>query len=227
MKTCLFDIDGTLVLTGGAGMVAFAQTFAEVFGVPEITKSVSFSGRSDRAIASDLMAAHGVPVTEDNWQEFRQGYAARLPAALEACQGCVLPGVERLLTRLQERGDVLIGLLTGNLRQTAQMKLAHYGLWRHFDFGGFGDIHLCRNEIAAAALAEAELQHGQDGAGGEHLVVVIGDTEHDVTCAHSIGARSVATPTGVTPVETLRAAGPHLLVETLEDSAAILQWFDE
>lgn len=227
MKTCLFDIDGTLVLTGGAGQVAFAQTFAEEFDVPEITKSVSFAGRSDRAIATDLMAAHDIKVTEDNWQKFRQGYAARLPAALTACKGHVLPGVLDLIDQLQQRGDVLIGLLTGNLRQTAELKLAHYGLWRHFDFGGFGDIHLNRDQIAAAALAEAEQRHQQSSNNGDHLVVVIGDTEHDVTCAHSIGARSVATPTGFTPVETLMAAEPHLLVQSLEDSSTILRWFDE
>lgn len=225
-KTCLFDIDGTLVQTGGAGQQAFAETFAEDFGVEEITRDVSFAGRSDRAIALDLMRAHGVPGTEENWQAFRSGYARRLPAALERCIGCVLPGVEALVARLHARGDVRLGLLTGNLSQTAEMKLGYYGLWHHFAFGGFGDTHVNRNDIAAAAVALAAQHHGIPSPSPDHLVVVIGDTQHDITCAQSVGAKAVAVPTGHTPTEVLRGASPDLLVESLEDSQPLLDWFD-
>jgi phosphoglycolate phosphatase-like HAD superfamily hydrolase len=227
MKTCLFDIDGTLILTGGAGQVAFAETFAELFDVPEITTDISFAGRSDRAITLDLMRAHGVAGSEENWLRFRQGYAERLPATLKRCPGEVLPGVEALVTKLQTQGDVLIGLLTGNLEQTAQMKLAYYGLWDYFACGGYGDLHTNRNDIASAAVKQAAQHHANNNTNGEHLVVVIGDTQHDVTCAHSVGARAVAVPTGHTPSETLRRANPELLVDTLEDCETILEWFAE
>ncbi len=227
MKTCLFDIDGTLILTGGAGQVAFAETFAALFDIPEITTDVAFAGRSDRAITLDLMRAHGVAGSEENWLRFRQGYAERLPAALERCRGEVLPGVEALIAKLQARGDVLIGLLTGNLEQTAQMKLEHYGLWDRFACGGFGDLHTSRNDIAATAVHQAAQLHAKSQSNGDHLVVIIGDTQHDVTCAHSVGARAVAVPTGHTPAETLRHANPELLIDTLQQCETILEWFAE
>ncbi|TWT75491.1 Pyrophosphatase PpaX [Posidoniimonas polymericola] len=225
MKTCLFDIDGTLIQTGGAGQVAFAQTFDEVFGVDEITNSVSFAGRSDRAIALDLMRSHDIDVNEETWQSFRQGYAARLPAALAACVGQVLPGVPSLIDALQQRGDVLIGLLTGNLEQTAELKLAHYGLWDHFDFGGFGDVCTNRDDIAAAAVREA-VERAPAHCTPPYTIVVIGDTQHDVTCAHSVGAKAVAVPTGGATADQLRQASPDLFVESLEDVAPILRCFD-
>ncbi|TWT36436.1 Pyrophosphatase PpaX [Posidoniimonas corsicana] len=226
MKTCLFDIDGTLIQTGGAGQVAFAQTFADLFGVDEITKEVSFSGRSDRAIALDLMRSHGIEVNESNWHVFRNGYAERLPAALEECVGRVLPGVESLLDTLRQRGDVLIGLLTGNLEQTAELKLGYYGLWDHFPFGGFGDNCTERNDIAAIAVEHAVRLHGEPGAKDAHTVVVIGDTMHDVTCAHSVGAKAVAVPTGGQSADELARSNPDLLVDTLEQSDELLAWFD-
>lgn len=225
MKTCLFDIDGTLIQTGGAGQVAFAQTFDEVFGVDQITDAVSFAGRSDRAIALDLMQSHDIDPNEENWQTFRQNYAARLPAALAACVGKVLPGVPELIAALQQRGDVLIGLLTGNLEQTAELKLAHYGLWEHFGFGGFGDVCTNRNDIAAVAVREA-VERAPAECSPPYNVVVIGDTQHDVTCAHSVGAKAVAVPTGGATADELREVNPELIVDTLEDHAEILQWFD-
>lgn len=213
-------------MTGGAGIIAFAETFAEELGVSEITEDVPFAGRSDRAIALDLMRSHGIPGSEENWAKFRQGYAQRLPAALSRCVGTVLPGVEALIAHLQERGDVQLGLLTGNLQQTAELKLVHYGLWDYFPFGGFGDIHTERDDIAATAVQEAVARDGNPASDKDHQVVVIGDTQHDVTCAQSVGARSVAVPTGHTPAETLRAANPDLLVDTLEDHQTILDWFE-
>src|SRR3954466_13103911 len=106
MHICLFDIDGTLILTGGAGQTAFAQTLAEEFGIPEIRKVVSFAGRSDRAIACELLREHGVKPSDDNWQRFCSGYLRRLDAALATHPGFILPGVIPLLTRLANRGDV-------------------------------------------------------------------------------------------------------------------------
>jgi phosphoglycolate phosphatase len=231
MHICFLDIDGTLVLTGGAGQKAFAHTFAEVFGVPAIDGAVTFAGRSDKAIATDLFVAHGIEPTPENWQQFRTGYLNRLGNALVTTKGDVLPGVMELLATLQNRGDVALGLLTGNLRDGARRKLTHYDLWHWFPFGGFGDEHLDRCDIAAAAL-EAAYAHlnGQspaaaNGAGlGE--VLVIGDTVNDITCGRSINARCIAVPTGHTPAEVLQTAKPDVLVETLRDTGPILALLD-
>jgi phosphoglycolate phosphatase-like HAD superfamily hydrolase len=228
MHICLLDIDGTLLLTGGAGQTAFAQTLAAEFGIAEITASVLFAGRSDRAIASELLQKHGIEPSRENWQRFCTSYLTRLDDALQAHQGYILPGVHDLLCRLEARGDVALGLVTGNVREGARKKLTHYDLWHRFPFGGFGDDHHERCDIAAAAMAAARLHiHGRaNGAaanGHPHgEIIVIGDTPNDIACGRSIGARCVAVPTGFTKVEDLRRSNPDVLVDTLEDSEPIL-----
>lgn len=222
MKACFFDIDGTLVLTGRAGQFAFADTFAEDFGVPELSKDVSFAGRSDRGIAGGLFEAHGIENNDQNWRRFLEGYLPRLKEELPRRQGEVLPGVLKLIEQVEALGDVLIGLLTGNTAAAAQLKLSHYGLWDRFSFGGFGDVHPDRNDIAANAADQARQRH--DGPAAEERIVVIGDTPNDVRCARSIGALAVAVPTGPTPALALAAANPDLLIPTLEESDVILEW---
>ncbi|MEX0641755.1 MAG: HAD hydrolase-like protein [Pirellulales bacterium] len=231
MHICFLDIDGTLVLTGGAGQAAFARTFADDFGIPAIDSEVTFAGRSDRAITMDLFRAHDVEPTAENWARFRAGYLSRLGDALAANQGDVLPGVIELLATLDARGDVAIGLLTGNLHAGARCKLTHYDLWHWFPFGGFGDEHLDRCDIAAAALAAAHAHlngHLQSANNGVDIgqVLVIGDTLNDITCGRSINARCIAVPTGHTTAETLRSGQPDVLVETLCDIGPILAILD-
>jgi len=222
----LFDIDGTLVQTGGAGQLAFAEAFAAEFGVSELSGAVLFAGRSDRAIAFDLMRVHGVAPTEENWQRFRTAYLEQLPVALTRREGCVLPGVPKLLDELESLDHSLVGLLTGNLRQGAVNKLTYYGLVERFGFGGYGDVCDERCDIAAAALSEAKrAAASRNGRGnGKPLsgVMVIGDTVHDISCARSIGAFAVAAPTGNTPREQLAAANPDLLLDDLSDARPLL-----
>jgi phosphoglycolate phosphatase-like HAD superfamily hydrolase len=220
---CFLDIDGTLVMTGGAGQTAFAQTLTADFGIPEIDAKVSFAGRSDRAIAMDLFQSHGIETSDANWRRFCLGYVDRLEKTLTTHQGSVLPGVLDLLHTLAARGDVAIGLLTGNVREGARRKLGYYGLWEWFPFGGFGDEHVERCDIAAAALAAArDHLNGHANNRGAGQVLVIGDTPHDIACGRSIGALCVGVPTGHTNMETLRGASPDVLVETLEDLDPIL-----
>jgi phosphoglycolate phosphatase-like HAD superfamily hydrolase len=223
MHLCFLDIDGTLISTAGAGQAAFVVTLTKDFGIPNVTsQGVAFAGRSDRAIALDLFQLYGIEPTPETWQRFCRHYVQRLEEVLPIHNGRVLPGVVPLLENLAARGDVALGLLTGNVHEAARRKLTHYGLWNWFPFGGFGDEHMDRNDIAASALA----------AGREHLngtahreIVVIGDTPNDIRCARSIGARAVAVPTGQTSIDILRAEKPDILVETLED-AAVLKMFD-
>jgi phosphoglycolate phosphatase len=229
MHICFLDIDGTLVLTGGAGKDAFCHAMAEGFGVPPTSQNVAFAGRSDRAIAYDLFAIHGIEPTTENWQRFAPCYVRWIDKLLPIREGHVLPGVVALLDSLASRGDVALGLITGNVREAARHKLVYFGLWDRFAFGGFGDEHTERNEIAAAAMAAARhhLNGQPDGLGPAFgQVVVIGDTVHDIRCGRSIGARCVAVPTGQTPADLLRAGQPDVLVQTLEDAAPILRLFD-
>lgn len=226
MYAVLFDIDGTLVHTGGAGHLAFAETFAHEFGIAEISAAVAFAGRSDLAIASELMSVHGVEPSEANWRRFRTSYLGRLRGALERREGRVLPGVVELLDELAALPHAAVGLLTGNIRDGAQEKLSFYGLAGRFAFGGFGDETKERNEIASFALAAAE-QHaaGRNGARVQPPLfgaMVIGDTVHDITCARAIGALAVAVPTGGATRDELAAAAPDLLLDDLSDSRPLL-----
>jgi phosphoglycolate phosphatase len=221
MHICFLDIDGTLIRSGGAGQTAFAETLASDFGIPEILKKVTFAGRSDRAIVADLLRDHDVEPSEENWQRFCASYLARLDRALARHQGHVLPGVGQLLTDLAARGDVALGLLTGNVREGARRKLMFYDLWHWFPFGGFGDEHAERCDIAAAALAAAKLHlNGSSTPHGE--VIVIGDTVHDINCGRSIGARCVAVATGQSPPHELSSGNPDVLLKTLENAEPIL-----
>jgi phosphoglycolate phosphatase-like HAD superfamily hydrolase len=228
MHVCFLDIDGTLVSTGGAGQAAFAVTLAKDFGITNVTTSgVPFAGRSDRAIALDLFGLYGIEATPEIWNKFHLGYVKRLEEVLPTYNGRVLPGVVSLLEQLESRGDVALCLLTGNVHEAARRKLEYYELWDWFPFGGFGDEHTDRNDIAAAALAAAREHLNGDGSAAHGQLIVIGDTLNDIRCARSIGARCVAVPTGQTSADTLRGGQPDLLVDTLEDAAAVLALFDE
>lgn len=229
MKVCLFDIDGTLVLTGGAGQYAFADTFREVFGIEEINRNVSFAGRSDRGIAGDLFEHHGIENSQSNWEQFQSVYLGHLENQLIKQEGTLLPGVEKLIDQLEAMGDVHIGLLTGNVVAAAERKLAYYGVWDRFAFGGFGDIHPQRNDIASAAREAARTHHQSVSTEANpttpEKIMVIGDTPNDITCARSIGALAVGVPTGHTSSEELEAESPDLLLPNLESSDSILDWF--
>ncbi|MEO0531980.1 MAG: HAD family hydrolase [Planctomycetota bacterium] len=222
MKACLFDIDGTLIQTAGAGQRAFAETFAVEFGVEKLSNDVPFAGRSDRGIAAGLFEAHGIEDSADNWDRFRSGYVTRIASHVESCDGEVLPGVIDLIDRVEALGDVHIGLLTGNVAAAAKAKLSYYGLWERFAFGGFGDEHHDRNDIAATAAAKARERHGR--LTREERIVVIGDTPNDVRCARSIGAFVAAIATGHTNPIELAAANPDLLLPTLEDADEIVSF---
>jgi len=213
MYAVLFDIDGTLIDSSGAGKHAFAETFAEDFAVPEIHTEVPFAGRSDRAITMELMARHEVDPTEENWQRFAVGYSRRLKGALERCQGQVLPGVVTLLDELQQIDRVVLGLLTGNIRQGAREKLLHYGLFDRFAFGGYGDDHDDRDDIAAAAVRAAKEHVANEPLTG---------TVNDVRCGQSVKAFTVAVATGGNSFEQLQAAGADLLVQNLVDCRSLL-----
>src|SRR5262245_9670782 len=158
MQTGLFDIDGTLLSSGGAGRAAMEAALREEFGLAQLSGRVEFSGRTDRAIGCDLFRMHGIEESPANWERFVAGYLRRLPDCLARHQGQVLPGIGSLLERLRTQGYVTLGLLTGNTREGARLKLSHYQIAHHFAFGGYGDLHLDRCDVAREALAELRRQ---------------------------------------------------------------------
>lgn len=220
MRVLLFDIDGTLVRTGGAGKVAMEAALCEEFGVTLAAEEIPYSGRTDVAIGSDLLAAHRVEPSAANLGRLLDGYLARLPAALAAVRGTICPGITDLLPPLKTRSDVLLGLLTGNVRAGAMRKLGHYGLWDFFAAGGFGDEHADRDDVARAAVRSVERHLGR--AVNPADVWVIGDTPLDVRCARAIGATAVAVATGWTGFDELAASGADYTFHDLSDPRELL-----
>lgn len=220
MRAILFDIDGTLVRTGGAGKAAMEAALREEFGVRLTAEEIPYSGRTDLAIGRDLLTAHGIDPAA-NQTKLVEGYLARLPYYLERFPGRVCPGVTELLVELRGRADVVLGLITGNVRRGAERKLGHYGLWENFAVGGFGDDHDDRDDVARAALGAVEWHVGAKVDPAD--VWVIGDTPLDVKCARAIGARAVAVATGWHPMADLVASGPDLALADLSDPGELLK----
>lgn len=220
MHVCLFDIDGTLINTGGAGGAALKAALRSAFAIDEPTDSVTLAGRTDRGITGDLFRFHAIEDSPENWQRFRDAYLGHLPGLLAQRKGAVLPGIQGLLQSLQGRDDLLIGLLTGNTRDGARIKLAHFGLDRFFELGGFGDRHVHRDDVAREALeaVERRLTKTVDRS----RVWVIGDTPSDIACARAIGARAVAVATGIHTAAELDAAEPDHLVTDFADPDVVL-----
>src|SRR5262245_7908748 len=218
MLVCLFDIDGTLLASGGAGKAALELAFTTEFQV-ELRHQVPYSGRTDRAIMRDLFRLHGIEDTADHLQTLLQGYLHRLPACLKAHRGRVLPGIQQLLNYLRVRTGCTVGLLTGNVRAGAKAKLGHYGLYDHFSCGGFGDHHFDRDDVAREAFASVRSEVGAYVC--PEQIWVIGDTPLDVSCARAIGARVAAVATGMHSLEELTAAEPDVALADLSDPAPL------
>jgi phosphoglycolate phosphatase-like HAD superfamily hydrolase len=216
----LFDIDGTLLLSGGAGKAALEDALAEEFGIRGTIEKLTLSGRTDRAILTDLLRMSGLENSRENHRRLVGAYLRHLPGCLTRLRGQVLPGVVALLEALRARERTAVGLLTGNLRAGAGIKLGHFGLVGHFAFGGYGDDHHDRDEVAREALAAVRQCVGDKL--DPRRVRVIGDTPHDVRCARAIGARAVAVATGWHGREELLACAPDLLLDDLSDPAALL-----
>jgi len=222
-KLILFDIDGTLLTSGGAGERALRRGFKTRFGVDDDLSTIEIAGRTDSGIGRRMLAAHGIAETPENLAGLFDAYLHCLAEELPASPGYLLPGILSLLEALKPREDVVLALLTGNLECGAQIKLTHYGVWDYFEFGAYADDHHDRDQLGHFARQRAQEKHGIDFA-PEHIYV-LGDTPHDVSCARAIGAKVVAIATGKFSLEELRACGPDFLFADLSDVPAVLEIF--
>jgi len=193
-RLILFDIDGTLISTGGAGVKAFGQTFDDLFNLPEATAQTRFDGRTDFGLIREIFTAQDIEPTEENIVRFQNGYLERLQTYLPTGQHEPLPGVRQFIVHCQNHPSTpTLALLTGNHPKGAELKLRHYQLWEQFEFGAFGGDTPDRNDIARQALAEGQARL-PDLLPDQ--ILIIGDTDRDITCAQSIGAHSLAVATG-------------------------------
>ena len=190
--------------------------------MPDPHLELGFAGRTDRAIASEALIEHGLDADEERYRRYLDAYVEHLPESLAQSDGRVLPGVPDLLLALDEREDVVLGILTGNMERAARLKLAHFELDRFFVGGGFGDEHHDRDDVAREALRAMTPLCVPDAK-----TWVIGDTRNDVRCARAIDARAVAVCCGFGRRAELVEAGPDHLLDDLSDCDGFLSLLDE
>jgi hypothetical protein len=212
----LFDIDGTLVDTGGAGVAALKHATREVFG--DDGPELDLAGATDLGIVDGIHRHFGVEFTDEGFVNYLAVYHERLAANLVRGEfaGCVIDGVSPLLDHLAASERATLGLLTGNTAQGAGIKVRHFGLADYFAFGAYGCDHADRNRLGPIALQRAEVHAGRSFSAEETWI--IGDTPKDIACAKAIGARCLAVATGSFSISQLQSHGADLVVASLEEA---------
>lgn len=224
MHICLFDIDGTLIDTGGAGQRSIVHMLEEEFQVSAPVEGIPTAGRTDHAIMVDLFEYFDIPNTSQNRKRFERGYLKLLAEKLKERRGRVLPGIKSILESLSLHAHIDLGLLTGNFEEGAQQKLKHYELHHFFEFGAFGDHHADRNDVAHEAVNQIQQRHSPESLDSASIWV-IGDTPSDIHCARAIGAKVIAVATGVYSMDELRECEPDYLFAHFEEIESILSLF--
>jgi phosphoglycolate phosphatase len=223
VKLVLFDVDGTLITSRGAGRRAMKVALERVFGVSEGIDQYDLGGRTDTRIVHDVMSALGWEAArvKERLDDFFEAYAAGLTTEIGDGRHVVtLPGVAAVVERLARSADAVLGLVTGNIEEGARIKLAPTGLWPHFRVGAYGSDHMDRRRLPSLAARRAHALLGQVFAPPD--VVVIGDTPHDIDCARAFGALAVAVATGQHSRAALLAEAPDVLLDDLGDVDRVL-----
>jgi phosphoglycolate phosphatase-like HAD superfamily hydrolase len=222
----LFDIDGTLITTGGAGYRAIKKAVEATFGVERALEGIPVAGRTDSIILRDAVEAiDGRELTIELRDRIRETYMGLLRTEIDLVGGGpgVLPGVRDLLDRVTDDPAYHVALLTGNFSQTAEIKLGYFDLWRYFAWGAWGEDAVHRNDLLPVALARYRERTGDEIAPAD--VVIIGDTPNDVEVARVGGARSVCVTTGQFGRQTLLEAGADVVFHDLSDVDEVLRVF--
>jgi phosphoglycolate phosphatase-like HAD superfamily hydrolase len=223
-RLILFDIDGTLLLTGGAAKRAFVHAMLEVYGTAGPIANHPFGGKTDPQIARELLRLEGFTDAAIDagfarlWTIYASGLRLELNDA--AHETVVLPGVHGLIDALRRERNVLVGLLTGNIEEGAALKLESAALAGAFRFGAYGSDRERRDELPPVAVERAHRLSGREFRGRD--IVVVGDTPADVTCGRTLDVHSCAVATGSFDEESLREAGAHSVFADLSDTVAVL-----
>jgi phosphoglycolate phosphatase len=228
-KLLLWDIDGTLIVSGGAGARAMTRAFDKTWGVPDALARVDVAGRTDSIILADALAHTGQVAEPGLVARFREIYCGYLREELSSGNGngrlkSELPGVRAILDTLAARPDVSLALLTGNYPESAEIKLRHFDLWHYFAWGVYGDEAMDRHDLLPVAL-----QRHLDKASAPidpADVIIVGDTPHDVSCAQRGGAKVIAVATGNFDGPALGRCQPDLLCEDLSDPGPFFALLD-
>lgn len=219
-KLILWDIDGTLIVSGRAGIFALARAFLKIYGREPDFSKLEVSGRTDKWIAAQVLEQQGIAATAENIHAYLESYLECLLGELQTRPGRVLPGILELLEKLRTDPEVAQGLLTGNLQRGARIKLEHFKVWHYFAFGAFGDDSPIRNELGPHAVRRAGERHAVQFA--PENVFVIGDTPHDIECGRAIGAKTIAVATGNFSHADLERHKPTAVFPDFSNTAAFL-----
>ena len=222
-KILLFDIDGTLLLSGQAGYRALTRTFEEFFGVARGFDDISVAGMTDEIILTAALERAGVAADLETRARFHTRYCELFADEIlfPGPRKGLMRGVAPLLDTLSQHDDVRCGLVTGNFARPARIKLQHFELWHFFHFGAYGDDAQVRDALVPIAVERARRVGVAVERAGD--VVVIGDTPLDVQCAAVAGARSVAVSTGSYDEVVLRETGAHVVLSDLRDTDAVVE----
>jgi phosphoglycolate phosphatase len=221
MKFILFDIDGTILDSGGAGVKALNKAFEEIFNVKDAFSSISLAGKTDLQILKEGFLTHSISFS--NWiiPEFYSSYTGHLRRNIINSQGHVKPGIRDALRELLARdSSYILGLLTGNIEEGAKIKLAAFELDSYFSIGAFGNDDEDRNRLLPIAVDKLHKRNSVKVSFSD--CVVIGDTPLDISCSKPYGAFSVAVATGPYSAEVLSLAGADVVFNDLSDTDALL-----
>ena len=216
----LFDIDGTLIASGGAGEYSMRLAVHDMFGVENGLQGVEIAGRTDRLITRNVFKKFNQEWNVEKATKFLDLYLGHLAEELPRRNGRLLPGILPLLQKLKANPHIALALLTGNLERGAKIKLSHYGVWEFFEFGAFADDSHDRNQLGPFAQARAHKRYGVEFP--PERTFVLGDTPHDVECGRAINAKTVAIATGGLTREQLAACNPDFLFDDLSDVDSFL-----
>lgn len=205
-KLLLWDIDSTLIDSGGAGERSLICALENTFGVSDPLRWLDYSGRTDFWIARTILEHHFGKTSQVMMQQYLDAYLQALDERMDNPHAHVIPGIRDTVARAATTPGVVQGLLTGNLKRGAEIKLRHLGLWDFFSFGAFADDAEDRNELGPIAQHRAESHTGAAFLPGD--IVVIGDTPRDIACGKAIGSQTVAVATGRFSAEILAKHEP-------------------
>lgn len=224
MKLILWDIDGTLITAARAGERALIRALKTEFAIEGPLGQVELAGRTDRHIAEQIFALHGLEPSHENLHRFFEIYVRYLGEEMSKGPATTLPGVTEVLEYLASCDGIAQGLLTGNIIKGAQIKLEHFDVWHYFPYGAFADDSAIRNELGPHAIRRATDFHGFGFTGSD--VVVVGDTPYDIECGRAIGAATVAVATGLYPANTLLEHHPDLILPDFSKPRRFYEFLD-
>ena len=218
MKLLLFDIDGTLLHSGGAGKRAMVVAFEQVYGVADGFHDIRMSGKTDGAILREALDMQNLPWVGNQVDHFRKTYFQLLEQEIKILTDMqrLMPGVRPLLERLRGQPHLVLGLLTGNWCRSGFIKLQHFGLDSYFQLGSFADDSERREELLPFVVQRFQAKYAQPLSAGD--IFVIGDTPSDIRCARPHGVRTVAVATGPYTIAELKTENPDF---PFEDFSAI------